>query len=559
MKRPLLTAIAFGVSLVLGLGGMAWISAVALDVEAAAQRQNAQEENVRIALWRMHGVIAPLISQESTRPYFHYRAYYPVRRAYTRMLEPIDDADLLVASPLLRGDTPLVRLHFQLNADGSFESPQAPAAQVESEPRASAAVARLAELERRVSAEQLQQAVQPSASAASVVVSATRPPAQGKGNVVVQQDVRNRLEQEQLNLAQTAQSAQETADVSIGALTAAWVGGELLLLRPVALRDERLIQGCWLDRTALESRLLAQIADLFPDARLEPLTHTPRDPSRLLGFLPLQLVEGRTAVELAAAVSPVRRSLWVAWAAFGLSLASVCVLMIGALALSEKRAAFVSAVTHELRTPLTTFRLCTDLLAESPDAPPQKRAQYASTLQTEALRLSGLIENVLAHSRLERGVAGRVESIRGAELLDRIRPPLEQRAAQAGVRLNVSIDPVAAETVLRVEQGAVERILFNLVDNACRHGGGAAIELVCSSSGRWWTVRVADGGPGVDRRAARRLFRTFHRAGNAAADGIGLGLALSRRLARRMGGDLALERRDSSGACFRLSLPTARS
>ncbi len=72
----------------------------------------------------------------------------------------------------------------------------------------------------------------------------------------------------------------------------------------------------------------------------------------------------------------------------------------GVLALSERRASFVSAVTHELRSPLTTFRMYAEMLAEGMVRDEQQRDRYLSTLRQEADRLSHLVDNVLQYARL---------------------------------------------------------------------------------------------------------------------------------------------------------------
>ena len=110
---------------------------------------------------------------------------------------------------------------------------------------------------------------------------------------------------------------------------------------------------------------------------------------------------------------------------------------------------------------------------------------------------------------------------------------------------------------------AVEQILFNLVDNACKYAvprGGTAIrvEVGRADGGAGLSfLRVRDDGPGVPPKEARRLFRPFHKSAHDAAHsapGVGLGLALSRRLARSMGGDLRLDA-GLGGACFVLTVP----
>ncbi|MCX5677204.1 MAG: ATP-binding protein, partial [Planctomycetota bacterium] len=114
---------------------------------------------------------------------------------------------------------------------------------------------------------------------------------------------------------------------------------------------------------------------------------------------------------------------------------------------------------------------------------------------------------------------------------------------------------------VRADPSAVEQILFNLVDNACKYAAGAAdkrIHLVARAAGDRAALEVCDHGPGLSARDARRLFRPFSKSARDAAHsapGVGLGLALSRRLAREMGGDLVLIPRPADGACFAVSLP----
>ena len=108
---------------------------------------------------------------------------------------------------------------------------------------------------------------------------------------------------------------------------------------------------------------------------------------------------------------------------------------------------------------------------------------------------------------------------------------------------------------------AVEQIIFNLVDNACKYGrgvDGGTIRVTGSANGRRAAVAVRDDGPGVAAEEGKRLFRPFHKSATEAAHtqpGVGLGLALSRRLAKALGGRLELANPGESGAEFRLELP----
>ncbi|MCH2132163.1 MAG: HAMP domain-containing histidine kinase [Phycisphaerales bacterium] len=84
------------------------------------------QDDIRLALWRMDSATDSMLAMESTRPFFHYRSYYPHQRAYTKLLEAFGPDDLLVPSPLLEYDSPVVLLHFQKEVDGAWTSPEVP-------------------------------------------------------------------------------------------------------------------------------------------------------------------------------------------------------------------------------------------------------------------------------------------------------------------------------------------------------------------------------------------------------------------------------------------------
>ncbi len=257
-----------------------------------------------------------------------------------------------------------------------------------------------------------------------------------------------------------------------------------------------------------------------------------------------------------------RLSLLIAWACLGLSAVAVAVVLQSALALSDRRGTFVSAVTHELRTPLTTFRLYTEMLDEGMVTGAESQHAYLKTIRAEADRLGHLVENVLAFARLERGRAARGhEVVTPQELFDRLVPRLALRAEQAGMKLEAR----AAESLpsVRVDVSVVDQILTNLVDNAIKYAGAAAdprIHLDVQASGRWLALSVRDHGLGLRQNVIRRLFRPFSKSATDAAQsapGVGLGLALSRRLARALGGDLRLQENSPSGATFTVTIPFA--
>ncbi len=118
MRRSLLWII-FGLCVTVGFAAMAWISLTVLRLD----RQSQVEENVRLALWRMDSSLSPLIAQETARPYFAYSPFIRTQRAYNKAYSEVE---VMIPSPLLTQDSPLIRLHFDFASDGTFTCPQVP-------------------------------------------------------------------------------------------------------------------------------------------------------------------------------------------------------------------------------------------------------------------------------------------------------------------------------------------------------------------------------------------------------------------------------------------------
>jgi signal transduction histidine kinase len=245
------------------------------------------------------------------------------------------------------------------------------------------------------------------------------------------------------------------------------------------------------------------------------------------------------------------------WLTALLAACAALALFLGAQRLAEQRATFVSAVTHELRTPLTTFRLYAEMLADGMLPTEEQRQSYLDTLKQESLRLSHLVENVLSYARVERSRRAPAPGpVVLADVLERFRGRLEERTQGAGMRLDVDLEP--GLTALG-EPSAIEQVLFNLVDNACKYAAGGPDKRVMVSGrreGEAVVLRVRDFGPGLTPEDRRQLFAPFAKSAARAAltaPGVGLGLSLCRSLARAQRGTLQSEG-VQPGACFALRL-----
>jgi signal transduction histidine kinase len=583
---------------------MAWLTLTVKRLDEAERRgraEAAQEEKVRLALWRMESQIAPLVARESLQP---PDAYRPSRAAGLATRLPSSpyvrqrfewDAAGRASSPAVGASIDRAALEARVRAEWVLvHPPTAPASA--SDPASRAAIGQLAEGEdepspaaptpdresrrRREAARQFeakqaeaQQRIEVKAKDASAANAVASPRKEGvSGKTALEQRTLSKLEF--LARASNAASIEApaaaparpvstaAAEVRIGRLQPVFLGAELVLARRVSVGSQELLQVCWLDWPALQRWMLAGVADLLPGAELVPVGAGDKDETRRLAALPVRLLPGATAAVEPSGDSALRLPVAVAWALAFVALAASGALLFGMATLGERRAAFVSAVTHELRTPLTTFRMYSDMLLDGMVASDEQRREYLATLSREAERQCHLVENVLAYSRLERGrYAGSHEDVTVEELLASVCESLTAHAGQSSMSLVTSVASGSGQVRLRVDRSAVERILFNLVDNACKYARVASdrrIHVDVESDERVVRLTVSDHGPGIDSREARRLFRPFHKSAREAAQsapGVGLGLALSRRLARALGGDLRVVRDHPYGAAFCVTLP----
>ncbi|WP_420605319.1 sensor histidine kinase [Novosphingopyxis sp.] len=184
-------------------------------------------------------------------------------------------------------------------------------------------------------------------------------------------------------------------------------------------------------------------------------------------------------------------------------------------------------------------------------------AGYARDIASAANHLKELVEDFGDLETIERpGVITELERVDCCELARRAAGLLAVRAADHNISLRA---PGGAESLSATgEYRRILQILVNVIGNAVRYSpDGTAVTVTAdiAQDGRP-AIIVEDEGRGIEPQDRERVFEQFERLGRAADGGSGLGLYISRRLARAMGGELAIEDAEK-GARFVLSLPPA--
>ena len=231
--------------------------------------------------------------------------------------------------------------------------------------------------------------------------------------------------------------------------------------------------------------------------------------------------------------------------------------MLGAVADSQERQRrLVADAGHELRTPLTSLRTNLELLlaAQQPDTPKlseQDQAEISADLRAQLDELTQLIGDLVDLARVD----ATQPSAERVDLVEVVEQALDRARRRAGtVRFDVQLSP----WVLYGDDGALERAVLNLLDNAVKFSppdGTVHVRLADAGDG-FALLQVLDEGPGIKDVDLPHVFDRFYRSQESRTmPGSGLGLAIVQQAAQRHGGQAYAARGPQGGAMMTLRLP----
>jgi len=224
----------------------------------------------------------------------------------------------------------------------------------------------------------------------------------------------------------------------------------------------------------------------------------------------------------------------------------------------EVRRDFIANASHELRTPLTSIQGFADTLT-SAEVSAEQRSQYLDVIARNAQRMSKLIDDLLALSRIESGTSAlELGAVDVALVVDALVADFAPRFQEASLQVKVHASELPA---CRADRDALEQILSNLLSNAARYAHpGSRVEISFEKQDRHVEIHVEDRGIGIPAEDLERIFERFYRvdaARSRALGSTGLGLAIVKHLVHAMGGQIHVQSELGKGSRFSFTLPLA--
>ena len=227
---------------------------------------------------------------------------------------------------------------------------------------------------------------------------------------------------------------------------------------------------------------------------------------------------------------------------------------------AELKSNFVASVSHDLKTPLALIQLFAETLELGRIRTSDRAQEYYRIINTEARKLTRLIENILDFSKMEAGLRPyRMAPADLGALTTQVLAEMNSQFDQMRFKVDARIEPNLPRVL--VDEDAVEQAIENLLANAMKYSGDSRdIQVHVGRVNGDVCVSVLDQGIGIARREQKRIFRKFYRVDSGLGggpQGCGLGLAIVDHTMRGHGGFVRVDSEPQRGSTFTLHFPIA--
>jgi two-component system phosphate regulon sensor histidine kinase PhoR len=290
--------------------------------------------------------------------------------------------------------------------------------------------------------------------------------------------------------------------------------------------------------------------------RGQPVVDLVRAPA-FAELLPRVRVEGNASTELSVGKATARSVL--ARGALVEATSGMVIVMLDVTEMRRLEAVrrdFVANVSHELRTPISIMRANAETLLDGALTDTERGPGFAHAIVRSAERLGRIVSDLLDLSRIESDkIALQIRPLPIADILLRVVDSFQLQARGKAITLTQDA-PEDLEALC--DEGVLEQILTNLVDNALKYTpSGGNVHVCAASEGSRARVEVRDDGPGIETRHRQRIFERFYRVDPGRSrdmGGTGLGLSIVKHLVEALGGSVEVDDNEPQGSVFRVWL-----
>jgi two-component system phosphate regulon sensor histidine kinase PhoR len=225
--------------------------------------------------------------------------------------------------------------------------------------------------------------------------------------------------------------------------------------------------------------------------------------------------------------------------------------------MDKMRADFVANASHELKTPITAIRGFAETLIEDEAIERQTQQRFIRKIHGQSIRLSDLVSELLALSRLESNDAAFNTQVDLQLIVQRVCDNLQ--AVAQGHQVILDLDTKGQPIMLLGDENALSQMVTNLVDNAIKYTPAMGhVHVVIKVDASTALLSIKDDGVGIDEANQERIFERFYRVDKARSQllgGTGLGLAIVKHIVQSHKGSLQLKSKLNQGSIFVIKIP----
>jgi two-component system sensor histidine kinase SenX3 len=224
--------------------------------------------------------------------------------------------------------------------------------------------------------------------------------------------------------------------------------------------------------------------------------------------------------------------------------------------LDSVRRDFVANISHELKTPIGALSILSEAVLEASDDP-VAITRFATRMQTEAKRLSDLVQEIINLSRIQdddplKDASPILLSELALQAIDESRLTAESREIKVEFIKN-------QEVKILGDASQLEMVISNLIENAINYSPNKTTVVVSLNRVDGLAeIKVKDQGIGISEADVERIFERFYRvdpARSRATGGTGLGLSIVKHIITNHGGDITVWSEQGEGSTFTIRLP----